>query len=491
MGGAPMTSGRKLLSGILVCLTVLGPVSVSAEVDRPVEKQIEWRRLFGLSTDRAFVARVSSNVAAQDSLATRAFGVPLTASEGDALFSVRRLGDAVAPIRAYGANETKESFADLFIDGWARGGYVNVGFTRDADLHLGHLRARFEFPERLRVFEATFSIVQLSEAKARLSAIRSELSASGILIMNLWTDVRRNQVVVGVSGPWRREAVELLSSRFEPGLLRIEFNQHVDQTHACNSTTDCWPPQTAGVFIHAQEDTIGGALPHDTGCTVGCGTIDPTHQDLPTGGTYTCNSGFSAFRVSAVGQFKIFEQLTAGHCVIYTSLWKAGLAPNIDVIGSVVAHAFKNDSKLDAAVLDLANQTDKGAYFWDSPYQEIGSVQTASQDNAGDITCMMGHISRIACGMIETKNYDHYTGGGGLDPRWIIDQRRAEMSEFDCNEGDSGAPWWTGESSPWKAVGIHSGGNPYSETRRFCHYGHVGYLGATFAGRTITRVSDL
>jgi hypothetical protein len=226
-----------------VAWTVIKSEYADRTEDEILQDSLEFRPVFGLSTDPTHIDRVMHDAAHESNW--EFFDVPLTDEEVTAADLLnedvsrpwdgvviadgwpwpgssstseaqpeQRGGDASAPtdpVERYGATEAAGVYAGSYIGD----GAIKVGFTRDGARHLEQLRSRTAKP--LALFEATFSLVYLRSLQARVSDDVQELDAAGIRLTEVGVDVPQNIVIVGTKPITAAQRQELLD-RYGPAI---------------------------------------------------------------------------------------------------------------------------------------------------------------------------------------------------------------------------------------------------------------------------------
>lgn len=456
----------------------------------PFSHQVELRRALGFRHDIAFLRQMSMSArdASKDS---GGIGFPVLPHESLSLRSVSRLSHAAPSVRAYGEGVARAHFSGMYIDSHSLGGLLHVGFTSQIPSHAREIVRFFPFPDRLRFFRARFTARELEDSRSRLISAWDKLLAEGVPIVSISSDERAAKTVVGVSGAVSEAGRRLLFEVVPAEMLLVVTGER-GTFAACNSRTDCWPPQTAGTTVVGARNTTLGILPKDEACEE-CEPETSFIGDNPGGGSsITCVSNYSVWRL--VGGIRHYEQLVAGHCALWTTDWKANLFPGVvRPIGPSIDHSLTDGTSLDAGLVELTNQLDKGAQIWGGPSFVMAGIQPTTGDTVGDIVCSSGRITGTRCGVIENRDYSVTVSSDEVGARRLVHQRIGN-SWSGCEPGDSGSPvfddFGAGDwAPPYRAVGIMTAFGNSSHTK--CIYGHIGYLGVYFEGRYVTTSQDL
>jgi hypothetical protein len=168
--------------------------NADSEAER-TESARHYRREFGLDASDATIRAVLADPSLEPSVYRR--GTPLTAAEEAEMNLRARAVEAMSVIDEYGASKAPTSYAGTYIDHQA-GGLVYVGFTTLAEVHMTELRKVYPYPDRLRSFQATQTLVQLDALQEQVSTDIPQLIADGFAVQNIVETERRNAVEVGV-----------------------------------------------------------------------------------------------------------------------------------------------------------------------------------------------------------------------------------------------------------------------------------------------------
>jgi streptogrisin D len=137
------------------------------------------------------------------------------------------------------------------------------------------------------------------------------------------------------------------------------------------------------------------------------------------------------------------KMVTAGHCTEglptwYTSPGGSGLiGPSLD------SHFPRDDYGLISNTGGVAQPGDVN--LWNGQYRDITGAANAT---VGQSVCKSGSTTRLTCGTVVRTNVTVNYGGGDR-------VRGLTQSNACADRGDSGGPWFTGNTG----VGITSGGN--------------------------------
>lgn len=138
---------------------------------------------------------------------------------------------------------------------------------------------------------------------------------------------------------------------------------------------------------------------------------------------------------------------TAGHCFDDTNVYQNRPLPYVtgQFSGSI-------DSQWHTAPgLRPTNRVWDGQYDASTPYyRHITAYKTRAQQVAGEFVCKYGITTGYTCGTIVTTSYTPGYIPGATATYVFVDNPNQNLSEG----GDSGGPWFSGET----AYGIHSGG---------------------------------
>ncbi len=156
-----------------------------------------YRSAMGLNTDPTFVQSVLNDPTAASS--ADLFGVPLSASEVQAVTSRQNTQNAVGLIDDYGAQH-QDSYAGVYLD-QTQGGLVEVGFTSNPQQHLSELQAIFPYPAQLRVFTASATLAQLHATHDQIFTDWQAGKLGAVQINAVGINEQANKVIVTTPTP--------------------------------------------------------------------------------------------------------------------------------------------------------------------------------------------------------------------------------------------------------------------------------------------------
>lgn len=374
-------------------VTQAGQPTLDEGTPIPVERQISFRREFGLRSDAAFVESLRASV-------SLSWGVPLTAAEEADLASRVRIQDALPPLKA--ALENMQGFGGIYID-QADGGTVVIEIADGRPLQLDPaVQALVPDGASLRFLSVQYSQAQLREIR---EVVRLRMVAGEAGLMSVKTSVRDNVVIVGVenvSGP----LAESLRSEFGDA-VQVESGSRLRNT-ACISRLEC-TPWRAGLRV----TRTGGA------CTA----------------AFMAKSGASWY------------WLTAGHCGGFNSLWwhddaQAGLM--------TLKYYFQN-SNGDAAAIKLSAPQQNWLYVTGGePARVITSREGQEADTVGNSVCMSAYPTGFWCGVITNTDWS------GEDENLVL-QDKIRVATYCNEYGDSGGPVFYGNKAKGLNKGFFDG----------------------------------
>lgn len=126
-------------------------------------------------------------------------GAPLSDSEAADMTSPNDLAAGIDSILPY-LDAHPDSYAGKHID-QSRRGILYVGFTRDQTAHLSALQQQFPTPENIRVFDATYTLAELTATMNQIADDLPALSLAGTDIRSVAVNEEHNRVEVGVVKP--------------------------------------------------------------------------------------------------------------------------------------------------------------------------------------------------------------------------------------------------------------------------------------------------
>jgi concanavalin A-like lectin/glucanase superfamily protein len=402
--------GRASLLAALIVLVAPAVAAAGGTADAVTSDQ-RFRATFGLRHDLAYIREVR----ARKTRVSRDLGVVLTSREQSLLTARFQESDRlVGAVRRYLGSVGSDSFGGMYID-QANGGAVYVQFTSRVAEHRANL-TKLDSSGRIRVVSVANTARQLDALHDRLDRDWRTLFGKGILLYSINTDVRDNEVEVGVKTV-DSSTVALLRKRYPGAALRIRQGSPATP----ESRNDSYPPIKAGLSLWS---------------------------DLR--GIPWCTSGFTAYKRNATSTD--YYVLTAGHCDPIGSPFSVGSNP----IGAVSQSTWWNgpfSATSDAATIPINRSTRSNQLYLTSDVDIIGvlHVQSPSQEVVGEPVCQSGMVTGVSCGQLESARYSTGSQGGTV----ITDLRTAT---YDSTNGDSGAPIYYGQAGlGYTAKGIHHG----------------------------------
>jgi hypothetical protein len=176
----------------------------------PVERAMEYRRQFGLPSDRAYVRRVQRSGARRDEQ-----GIAFTRRELRYFRKRSRIQDSVSGIDRYLDRRPDVEGGVSIEDDWPTGPYLLVRVTRDRERHQTALRRIY--PYRLRTATVQYSREELAAVQDRISADDDALEAEGFDVRGLGIDIDRNRVRVDMVSA-RADHAAYFQARYGPAV---------------------------------------------------------------------------------------------------------------------------------------------------------------------------------------------------------------------------------------------------------------------------------
>jgi hypothetical protein len=380
-----------IISFLLSAPTALGGTPTTAttaavsdgEVDPDLDRQIEFRRQFGLD---ASVTHVRSSQALEKS---EAWGIPLTAGEEQEMARRGRVSDGLGPLQK--AVESETGFSGIYID-QAAGGIIHIRALPASRKRMQQLAAQLA-PADSTVFvdDAMYSDAELQDLRLQ---IQSLMVSRAVDISTLTVDVIANRVAVGLNPPTFDADRTQLKGMFPGAPLTIFAEPH--GTPAACTQDACWPPSRGGITLST---------------------------------SFVCTSTFNAKN----GAGNVFL-VTAGHCAnenvpgtINVSFFHNGVNR-----GKNTVNAWKGASSFaDATIVDISNAAVSNLIYVTSAVQRaMTSKKALNAGVVGDPICANGVVTDFFCGVIKDVDIDVNNGVPLLHQR---------LASIDIAQGDSGA----------------------------------------------------
>jgi hypothetical protein len=354
-------------------------------------------------------------------------------NEIDEASDIERNESDRATIDTYGRTAGTGSYAGRYNEG----GFENVGFKIAGEAHLTALRTQVSAPEKLRLFTATYSLLELEAIATELDRSWDVLKQLGYEITFVEDDIKSNRLNVGlvsVTDAARKFFAERWGSAVHLVESDVEFVPGGDEN----------PRPSRG---RAGIQAMSGGL-----------SIFPSPSHTPS----FCTSAFTAQIVDQAN--REYERLyfTAGHCLYnydawYQGWWGYGTGRRLG--GSYVAHV--GDST-DAALMRMPDGVTARVYITSTVKQPITRIQNQRDDERGDPVCFSGANTGVRCGRLRGTTARVYiqTANGR---RRLDNQRSMDRT---CSPGDSGSPAYNG----YLAKGIVSS---VAKKAGICFYTHI------------------
>lgn len=196
----------------VVLAALLGPICHGQLAPpTPVEEAMEFRRMFGLPSARAYVRRVQRSGARRDDQ-----GFAFTRRE----WRYWRARDRIS----FSSKRRVERYLDrrpglsagLSIeDDWPEGAYLQVRLTRDRARHTPALKRRYRY--RLRTVLVSYSESELEAVQDRISADDDALAAEGFDVRGSGVDPKSNRVLVQMVSA-RSDHQQVFAERYGPAV---------------------------------------------------------------------------------------------------------------------------------------------------------------------------------------------------------------------------------------------------------------------------------
>jgi hypothetical protein len=192
----------------------LGPTTAE------LAKAIDFRLVFGLRADEAWIRAIAADPRAQDG--ERIYGVPLLPAEVEDMLARSREADQIAPIiRAYGMLDPL-SWGGLIIDQRA-GGIVVAQFTADVEVHRDRLTRLLPPDSTFDVREVGWSLVELRRFMNEVNGEDDWFSTAGISYHTVSLDELNNRVAVEIDSVDPGDTTRVAEHFGNPGWLSVEW----------------------------------------------------------------------------------------------------------------------------------------------------------------------------------------------------------------------------------------------------------------------------
>ena len=217
----PMRVAVRRLLIVAAATSVLfasGPVAAG---DRPVpddqklQDELRFRRDFGLTTDLAEVRALMADPAAYTT-----YPVALTPEERAEMERRLAMETQMNPLEE--AAEKMPNFAGHWIDQPA-GGIIVVAFAGDAEKREPDLRPLLPPGAELQVRNVKHTVAELEALREQIKGDLSDLGRAGIRVGLLYTDLPKNQVIVGVAD---LDSVATARLEIRKNLALDKFDEH-------------------------------------------------------------------------------------------------------------------------------------------------------------------------------------------------------------------------------------------------------------------------
>lgn len=115
-------------------------------------------------------------------------------------------------VEEFALTDAPDTYAGVYTD---EQGFVNVGFTQDADRQLANLKTHFKNPEKLRLIPAQYTKSQLDETTQAIGRDISSLRDQGIIIHLVEPNLPLNRVDVRVASA-DPDTIAFLKNKYGP-----------------------------------------------------------------------------------------------------------------------------------------------------------------------------------------------------------------------------------------------------------------------------------
>ena len=380
---------------------VRGPSS-----EQRIQAELHFRRSFGLNDDPTYVRRLHETPGVEYDTN---YGAVLTDEERGQLQRQFAIQDGLNVVKAYA--EAQPDFAGVHID-HAQGGLIYVAFTGRLDTHLTALRSVFPQPDAIRVVGAEFTLADLERVHTAINERFRGLRSEGLPILDVTTDVRDNEVEVGLARV-EDDTLERLQTEFGPA-VSVEETRPPEQA----SRSNAYPPMRGGLEITRPSDRVG----YITRCTSAFG-VRKTEAIQTIFGPQYVRSDFV---------------LSAGHCDGPNSTgntWSSSLV----AVGRTAYNSYRDNSTADALLIELRpSDLTNTVYMSDTNTRFIYSAEGYNADTVGAGVCISAISTDVRCGSIDSVNTTAYYSDDDVQ---LLQQR---LANFPAINGDSGGPvFWS------------------------------------------------
>lgn len=214
-----MQAGVAIAGGLGLVAALAGATPEIASPPIPpdaVRAGVNMRQALGFPADPAYVADIEARRWFGDPTISVANGVAFTQAESAELRIRDGLQGNVIRVGNYGSSQP-DSYAGMYLDH----GTIVARFTRDVDGNRARLAALVDYPDRLRVTHADWTVSDLTAAVEQVRASASLLPALGASLVGIATSPVENRVIVLVDRI--TDAVsELFAAAYPAGLVTLQ-----------------------------------------------------------------------------------------------------------------------------------------------------------------------------------------------------------------------------------------------------------------------------
>jgi hypothetical protein len=414
--------------------------SVSAQANEEnVQKNIEFRKQFGLKSDRAYINELTNKKQLQESK----YGASLTKEEELQLekrFDFQR--EFSTKFQEYKKQKKIGTvLTGMYIDQQA-GGKIYIGIknkTKEKErLYQKELKSLAKTNTNIEFFNTLYSEDDLQTISEKITNERDQLTKNNIEILSTATDFPNQKINIWIKDI-NNQKILFLKKKYGKDAIEV-FEQKDKNTGNRFSATSYYRPLMGGLEIKNNDAK----------------KWDSSQKEYVY---LKCSSGFSA---SKNGYYYL---ITAGHCdnslKILDKFSQGGLS---NVFGNS-SNYKKEGGSVDAMAI-LINSKDKSNKVYGS-MSPLTSYEKSVSEYIGEPVCKSGARTGVTCGTLKTKNYSTYEDG----IKWV----NLRGTNVKANFGDSGGTVYYKN----KLMGVLWGGKD-GYTMIYSHVENVMYyLGVT------------
>ncbi|HET9853174.1 MAG TPA: trypsin-like serine protease [Candidatus Limnocylindrales bacterium] len=378
----------------------------SAASRADVDAAVAFREKLGLRADRAFVAQTFG----KRGFSSETWGVPLDNPESAEL---DRRADIQRDLgRALRRWADEKGFAGAYLDQRGRGRPVFLT-TADPVKAKGAVARLLPDGANARFLRVRHSMAQLTALQERINEDLRAGALAQLGVVSTAIDARANAVAIGVMEASDAARADLIARYGDAVAVIAELPAQGGD--ACTARDNCLPAK-AGLEIRSSYNGNN------------------------------CTTGFLA-RVVGSPEPRI---LTAGHCIgksggTGTSLtWTQGSTS----VGWAEFSTWADGADADVGILTPSSSISgpRNLLYRASSgdIASIGAWRATAAQVQGELLCRAGAVSGYHCGTVVLTNRTRDVDGHTIDHQWVVD--------FDACPGDSGAPYFAGNT----AYGLHS-----------------------------------